>query len=196
LYELGNKQWNIPRLRELLEEIIPRNSQVVDFEVVHTFPHIGEKVMMLNARRLVRKMHSEHLILLAIEDITQYRQAQKLIAEQEEWFHNMADNSPVMVWVADEQRKIRFVNKAFLEFRELAPEEALGKDWVEDMHPRDEKRVRKIMDDAFGNKKEFTVEYVIEKDGAQVKVMSKGNPNYNHDGSFVGYIGSCVQLPG
>jgi two-component system CheB/CheR fusion protein len=196
LYELGNKQWNIPRLRELLEEIIPRNSQVVDFEVVHRFPHIGEKIMILNARRLVRKTHSEHLILLAIEDITPYRQAQRRIAQQEEWFRNMADNSPVMVWVADEEKKIRFANKAFLKFRQLTAEEALGKDWVEDMHPDDEKKVRKIMDDAFAKKKEFTVEYSIDKNGTQIPLMSKGNPNYNHDGTFVGYIGSCVQLPG
>jgi two-component system CheB/CheR fusion protein len=194
LYDLGNKQWNIPRLRELLEEIIPRNSQVVDFEVIHKFPHIGEKIMMLNARRLVRKMHSEHLILLAIEDITQYRQAQRLIAEKEEWFRNMADNSPMMVWVADVQKKIRFVNKAFLEFRDLTFEEAIGKDWVEDMHPKDEKRVRKTMDDAFAKKREFTVEYSIEN-GSPIRIMSKGNPNFNHEGTFIGYIGSCVQLP-
>jgi two-component system CheB/CheR fusion protein len=194
LYDLGNKQWNIPRLRELLEEIIPRNSQVVDFEVIHKFPHIGEKVMMLNGRRLVRKMHSEHLILLAIEDITQYRQAQRLIAEKEEWFRNMADNSPMMVWVADVQKKIRFVNKAFLEFRDLRFEEAIGKDWVEDMHPKDEKRVRKTMDDAFAKKREFTVEYSIEN-GSPIRIMSKGNPNFNHEGTFIGYIGSCVQLP-
>jgi two-component system, chemotaxis family, CheB/CheR fusion protein len=182
-------------LKELLEEIIPRNSQVVDFEVIHKFPNIGEKVMMLNARRLVRKMHSEHLILLAIEDITQYRQAQKLIAEKEEWFHNMADNSPMMVWVADVQKKIRFVNKAFLEFRDVTLEEALGKDWVEDMNPRDEKKVRKVMDDAFAKKREFTVEYSIDKNSTPVKVISKGNPNFNHEGTFVGYIGSCLELP-
>jgi two-component system CheB/CheR fusion protein len=195
LYDLGNKQWNIPRLKELLEEIIPRNSQVVDFEVIHQFPHIGEKVMVLNARRLVRKTQSEHLILLAIEDVTQYKQAQKLIASKEEWFRNMADNSPMMVWVADEQKKIRFVNKAFLDFRQLTLEQALGKDWVEDMHPKDEKGVRKIMDDAFAKKKEFSVEYRIEKDNAAIKVMSKGNPNFDHNGTFIGYIGSCVELP-
>src|SRR5215218_7534610 len=57
LYDVGNKQWNIPKLKELLEEVIPRNSQVQDFEVVHTFQHIGEKIMLVNARRLIRRVH-------------------------------------------------------------------------------------------------------------------------------------------
>jgi two-component system, chemotaxis family, CheB/CheR fusion protein len=196
LYEVGAKQWNIPRLKELLEEIIPRNSQVADFEVTHTFPHIGEKIMVLNARRLIRKLHKEHLILLAIEDITPYRHAQKQIAEREEWFHNMADNSPVMIWVADNNKKMQFVNKAFLEFREITLEEAIGKDWVEDMDPNDEKRVKKTMDEAFDKKKEFTVQYQVKKGDELINLMSKGGPNFSHDGQFVGFIGSCVQLPG
>lgn len=70
LYELGNKQWDIPRLREMLEEIVPKNSYFRDFEVTHTFPGIGEKVLMLNARRIVQKSHGEQLILLSINDIT------------------------------------------------------------------------------------------------------------------------------
>jgi hypothetical protein len=55
LYDLGNKQWDIPRLRELLEEILPRNTHFHDFEITHTFPNIGEKTMLLNARRIIQK---------------------------------------------------------------------------------------------------------------------------------------------
>ncbi len=71
LYEIGNKQWDIPRLRELLEEILPKNSQFHDFEISHTFPGIGEKTMVLNARRIIQKRNHEELILLAIADITE-----------------------------------------------------------------------------------------------------------------------------
>jgi len=51
------------------------------------------------------------------------------------------------------------------------------------------------MDDAFAKKREFSVEYSIDKDGTSMRMMSKGNPNFNHEGTFAGYIGSCVQLP-
>ena len=54
IYELGNQQWNIPELRTLLEDILPRNSFFDDFEVTHDFPHIGRRTMLLNARRLDR----------------------------------------------------------------------------------------------------------------------------------------------
>ncbi|MDQ3142729.1 MAG: PAS domain-containing protein [Bacteroidota bacterium] len=71
LYDLGNKQWNIPRLRDLLEDIIPKNSFLKDFEFTHSFPGLGEKTLLLNANRIIQETHQEHLILLAITDITQ-----------------------------------------------------------------------------------------------------------------------------
>jgi len=80
LYDLGNKQWDIPALRELLEDIIPKNSHFYNYEVKHTFLHLGEKVMSLNANRIVQKTHREHLILLIISDITEVRQ---LLLEKE-----------------------------------------------------------------------------------------------------------------
>jgi two-component system, chemotaxis family, CheB/CheR fusion protein len=70
VYELGNGQWNIPKLRELLEEIVPRSSRVDDFEMSHSFPHLGSREMLLNARR-VELQPGRPFILLAIEDVTQ-----------------------------------------------------------------------------------------------------------------------------
>jgi two-component system CheB/CheR fusion protein len=69
IYELGNGQWDIPRLRHLLEEIVPRNSRVDDFEMSHDFPHLGRRDMLLNARR-VELQPGHAFILLAIEDVT------------------------------------------------------------------------------------------------------------------------------
>lgn len=81
LYELGNKQWDIPALRELLEKIIPNNAQFHNYEVKHRFLDIGEKIMSLNANRIVQKTHREELILLIISDITEVR---RLIIEREQ----------------------------------------------------------------------------------------------------------------
>jgi transcriptional regulator with GAF, ATPase, and Fis domain len=71
VYDLGNRQWDIPRLRELLEEILPRNTVFNDFEVVHTFETIGRKIMHLNARRIYQEPNQTQLIMLAIEDVTE-----------------------------------------------------------------------------------------------------------------------------
>ncbi|MGA7934954.1 MAG: chemotaxis protein CheB [Kovacikia sp.] len=66
IFDLGNGQWDIPQLRSLLEDLLPHNTEIEDFQVVHEFEHIGQKTMRLNARRLSRN-NGEQLILLAIE---------------------------------------------------------------------------------------------------------------------------------
>ena len=71
VYELGNGQWNIPRLKVLLEDILPKNSFFEDFRVEHEFPNIGRKIMILNARQIhTEGVKEEAIILLAMEDIT------------------------------------------------------------------------------------------------------------------------------
>jgi two-component system CheB/CheR fusion protein len=72
VYDLGDGQWNIPKLRELLERILPHNGRVEDFEVRHDFPHLGPRVMLLNARR-IEPQSGQQMILLYIEDVTQKR---------------------------------------------------------------------------------------------------------------------------
>ena len=76
VYELGNGQWNIPALRKLLEDILPKNTFFKGFEVTHKFPFIGHKVMILNARQIHFEKTpdteaSSQIILLAIEDVTE-----------------------------------------------------------------------------------------------------------------------------
>ncbi|MCG6878473.1 MAG: sigma 54-interacting transcriptional regulator [Deltaproteobacteria bacterium] len=71
IYNLGNGQWDIPKLRELLEDILPQNSRFNDFEVEHEFKTIGRKIMHLNARRIYGETDETQLILLAIEDVTE-----------------------------------------------------------------------------------------------------------------------------
>lgn len=71
LYELGNQQWNIPRLRELLNTVLLQHKIVQDYQVEHDFPSIGRKVMLLNARTIQQRNGEEALILLVIEDVTE-----------------------------------------------------------------------------------------------------------------------------
>jgi len=71
IYELGKRQWDIPKLRELLETILPHNQVLEGFEVEHDFPDIGKRKMLLNARRIAGKEGTTQLILLAIEDVTE-----------------------------------------------------------------------------------------------------------------------------
>src|ERR1700690_730532 len=71
IYDLGNKQWDIPKLRELLETILPQKTAFDNYEVEHDFTTIGRRIMLLNARQIQRGSGKERIILLAIEDITE-----------------------------------------------------------------------------------------------------------------------------
>jgi PAS domain S-box-containing protein len=85
LYELGDRQWDIPELRKLLEDILPQNTSFDDYVVEHDFPRIGQMTMLLNARRIYREANKTEMILLAIEDITERKQAEKeVVALQEQ----------------------------------------------------------------------------------------------------------------
>lgn len=78
VYKIGNGQWNIPKLKILLEDILPKNTHFEDFKVEHDFPRIGHKIMMLNARQVHITDSREPIMLLAMEDITK----QKMLEDQ------------------------------------------------------------------------------------------------------------------
>ena len=79
IYDLGNGQWNIPKLRELLENILPAHATFRDFEVTHEFEHVGRKVMLLNASEIFNPNAQARTILLAIEDATDRKQAEEAL---------------------------------------------------------------------------------------------------------------------
>ena len=81
IYDLGNRQWDIPKLRKLLEDILPQNTDFHDFEVEHDFETIGRKIMRLNARRIYGEGDQTQLILLAIEDVTDREYYKKHLEE-------------------------------------------------------------------------------------------------------------------
>ena len=73
LYALGDGQWDIPRLRLLLEKIVPERGEMHDYEVEHQFPDIGRRIMLLNARKVFYKKTPHANLLLGIEDVTERR---------------------------------------------------------------------------------------------------------------------------
>ena len=94
IYELGDKQWNIPELRTLLEEILLHKTKIADYEVTHNFQNLGERVMLLNAREITREKIEENLILLSFEDNTEKVTARKKIEDSNKRYYLMLMQSP------------------------------------------------------------------------------------------------------
>jgi len=81
IYDLGNKQWDIPKLRDLLETILPEKTTFDNYELEHNFSTIGKRTMLLNARQIDEVLGKKRIILLAIEDITERKEAEEVIAK-------------------------------------------------------------------------------------------------------------------
>ncbi|HEU4886671.1 MAG TPA: response regulator [Thermoanaerobaculia bacterium] len=108
IYELGNGQWDIPALRTLLEDIVPRSSVFNDFVLEHDFPEIGRRIMLLNAR----KLHAE-LVLLAMEDVTERRRSQQLLEQIESYAQDVVDTVREPLLILDSSLRVHSANRAF-----------------------------------------------------------------------------------
>jgi two-component system CheB/CheR fusion protein len=195
IFELGDRQWDIQQLRQFFYEIIPNQATFHGYEITHEFPHIGEKVLLLNARRVVQKVHRKQIILVAIEDITEHRRAQRIMAEREMWFRNMANNAPVMIWVAGLDKKRNFLNKTWLEFTGQNGTANSKEGWQEAIHPDDLKGYLDLYNASFMERETFQFEYRLRRnDGEYRWMMDIARPTYSPEGAFLGYIGSCTEL--
>jgi len=195
LYELGNRQWDIPELRLMLEEVMTKNAPFKGYEITHTFPLIGEKVMLLSSRKIMRSDHRQQLVLLAIEDITERRQAEQLIAEREMWFRQMSDNAPVMIWVASPDKRRTFFNRTWLEFTGRTLEQEIGNGWLEGVHPDDRMRCLEAYTSNLDVRQAYQIEYRLRRhDGDYRWTLGVDKPSYSPSGEFTGYIGTCTDI--
>ena len=140
IYDLGNKQWDIPKLRELLETILPQKTSFDNYEVEHDFATIGRRVMLLNARQIEQAMGKERIILLAIEDVTERKKIEaglektrkelavikKTADEASEFAESVINTVREALISLDQDLRVVTVSRSFYEFFKVKPEETVG----------------------------------------------------------------------
>src|SRR5471030_2953890 len=122
IYELGNGQWDIPDLRTLLEDVVPKSLVFNDFELEHTFPVIGRRVMLLNARKLRAGSHAE-LLVLAMEDVTERRRSEADLKAIDMYAQNIVDTVREPLLTLDTTLRVQSANRAFYQTFKVSPEE-------------------------------------------------------------------------
>jgi PAS domain S-box-containing protein len=128
IYDLGNKQWDIPKLRELLETILPQQTTFDDYEVEHEFATIGKRTMLLNARQIQGALGKERIILLAIEDITERKKLEKVMEDSEKLFRRLFETaSDGIVLLEKREGKISNCNVANEKLLGYSVKECIGR---------------------------------------------------------------------
>jgi PAS domain S-box-containing protein len=107
VYDIGNRQWDIPTLRTLLEDILPHNTSFEGFEVEHDFENIGQRTMLLNARRIQPQAKEMERILLAIEDITLRKEQEQRIQEHQRQLASLTEE--LLLTEERERRRIAVI---------------------------------------------------------------------------------------
>jgi len=117
------------------------------------------------------------------------------IEKSKEQFREVADSAPVMIWMTDENKQCNFVNKGWLNFSGRKKEQELGYGWIEGMHPDDYTRCAEVFDDAFVQRREYSLEYRFRREDGEYRwVRETVIPRYSAEGTFEGYIGSCIDV--
>jgi diguanylate cyclase (GGDEF)-like protein/PAS domain S-box-containing protein len=190
IYDLGNRQWDIPKLRVLFEKILPHDTVFNGYEVEHDFLDIGRKIILLNARQIFRENIGSHIILLAMEDITERKLVEERISEVIRQQQAILDNIPNIAWLKDRKGRYVAVNDPFGKALGAAPKDLVGKN-DHDIYPHEiamkyEKDSQEVM--ANGTRTYFE-ESTVDREGRAQYVEKIETPIFNDTGMVIGIIG-------
>jgi len=204
IYELGNQQWDIPRLKNLLENILPDKKELEGYEVIQHFPAIGKRVMLLNARQ-INNANGEQLILLAIEDITDKRkveeglaEAERLLSESKERLKSAVESTGLGTWDYDPQKNEMVWDKRCKEIFNLPPAAHVDFEFFYSLvHPDDKKNVETNINNALKNLNggNFDLEYrLIALDGKTKWLKARGKVYFNEIGVATRFVGTLLDI--
>ncbi|WP_018235807.1 PAS domain S-box protein [Ensifer sp. BR816] len=130
-----------------------------------------------------------------LEDVDERRRATEALRESEARFRAIADDAPVMIWVADPSGDTSFFSRLWLETTGQTESAALGFGWVEVIHPDDREKVQEAFFSATAGKAPVRSEYRLRRaDGSWAWVIDVGQPRFSDDGTFLGYVGSVLDI--
>ena len=128
-------------------------------------------------------------------DITEVKEIQQQLGESEERFRRVANTAPVMIWMSNPDKLRNYFNQPWLDFTSRPIEAELGSGWAEGVHPEDRDSYLRTYTEAFDRRESFKMEYRLRRHDAEYRwVFDLGVPRFNSDGSFAGYIGSCIDI--
>lgn len=181
--------------REEVRETIQREGEWRG-EAYFNRPSDGKKITLLGCFKLLKNIHGVPAqLVVSATDITERTEADARLKESESRFRFMADSAPVMIWVSNEKGKVIYLNQAWLQFTGVDISNGTTKTWLEVMHPDDRDKALRLWGDAYSDKKPINFVYRLRtREGNYRWVKDVSTPRFLADGSFMGYIGSLVDV--
>jgi len=134
-------------------------------------------------------------VFATVRDVTEQRRTEELLEESESRFRTMADGAPVLLWMAGQDSNCTFFNQGWLTFTGRPLEMECGSGWAAGVHPEDFQHCMHLYLNAFVERRDFRMEYRLRRaDGLYRWILDTGRPRFASDGSFEGYIGSCIDI--
>ncbi len=190
IYEVGNRQWDIPLLRVLIEEILPQDTVINGYEVEHNFPGVGRKTMLLNARKIFREEIGSRIILLAMEDITERKLAEERISEVSRQQQAILNNIPNAAWLKDRMGRYVAVNDPYCKSLGMEAKDLVGKNDFDIFSPELAEKSQKEFNEVLksGKRAPFN-ETRIDPGGRTLHSEKVKTPIFNETGEVIGVIG-------
>ena len=128
-------------------------------------------------------------------DITERKRSEEKLRESEERFRLVANTAPVLIWMSGPDKLCNYFNQRWLEFTGRSIEAELGNGWTEGVHPEDLKLCLDTYTSTFDRRESLEMQYRLRRNDGEYRWVSDiGVPRFNPDGSFAGYIGSCIDI--
>ncbi|QSJ18382.1 PAS domain S-box protein [Nostoc sp. UHCC 0702] len=194
--EIIHLETDLNYIRQLLTDEIETYSQQKRHIGKNGLPiWINWKISLLRQEPTRQAQQKAEYFIAVVEDISEHKQAEQALQESEERFHTMADTAPMMIWMSGVDKLCNFFNLGWLEFTGRTIEQELGNGWAEGVYPEDLERCLNTYCTAFDARQPFTMEYRLRRyDGEYRWIWDIGTPRFTTNGSFAGYIGSCIDI--
>jgi two-component system CheB/CheR fusion protein len=194
-YELENSQWDIPELRKILERALYENTFYESYEVKRNFSSIGERTMLLNARKILNESSQGDLILLAIEDITEQRMLETKLKRSAEHQKAILELSPQITLAASTDGVVNYFNRFFLNYTGMTLPEVLRSGWQSVVHPDAREEVTKAWMHSITTGDDFYKQLPLKRyDGTYRWHVSRALAIRNNEGVITSWIGTATDI--